>query len=76
MTGNGSNGSQFGALPAGGWSGAGFYGTGLYGAWWSASSNGNTAWLRSLDYDKDGINASDNVGLHHGFSIRCIKDTE
>ena len=75
-SGNGSNASQFGALPAGGRDGSGFYGSGFFGAWWSNSSNGSLAWLRSLDDDKSRVNASDNVDLYKGFSIRCIKDTE
>ena len=75
-SGNGSNASQFGALPAGGRDGDGFYGSGFFGAWWSNSTNGNLAWLRSLDDDKSSVNASDNVDLYKGFSIRCIKDAE
>ena len=75
-SGNGSNASQFGALPAGGRNGSGFYGSGFFGAWWSNSTNGSFAWLRSLDDDKSRVNASDNVDLYKGFSIRCIKDTE
>ena len=73
-SGNGINSSQFGAFPAGGRDGSGFYGVGSFGAWWSNSPNGNLTWLRSLDDDKNGVNASDNVDPFKGFSIRCIKE--
>ena len=75
-SGNGSNASQFGALPAGGRDGSGLYGSGFFGAWWSNSTNGSLAWLRSLDDDKSRVNASDNVDLYKGFSIRCIQDAD
>ncbi|MBV5312965.1 MAG: hypothetical protein JZU47_06695 [Prolixibacteraceae bacterium] len=74
-SGNGTNASQFSALPAGGRYGDGNFGNaGSNGFWWSASAFDNSfAWGRGLGYDTSEVYKGVNY-MESGFSVRCIKD--
>jgi uncharacterized protein (TIGR02145 family) len=52
-----------------------FSNIGLVATWWSASGTGENAWRRWLQ----ALDPMVNKGFHyaeHGFSVRCLKDTE
>ena len=74
-SGNGSNKSQFSALPGGGHYGDGNFGNaGNNGFWWSSTEYEPAfSWGRGLTYDSSeiykGVNYKEN-----GFSVRCVKD--
>jgi uncharacterized protein (TIGR02145 family) len=74
-SGNGTNESQFTALPGGGRYGEGSFGNlGGNGYWWSASEfEGNFSWGRGLSFDSSQIYNGVNY-KEGGFSVRCIKD--
>jgi uncharacterized protein (TIGR02145 family) len=74
-SGNGTNASQFSALPGGGRYGDGNFGNaGSNGFWWSASAFDNSfAWGRGLGYDTSEVYKGVNY-VESGFSVRCIKD--
>jgi uncharacterized protein (TIGR02145 family)/uncharacterized repeat protein (TIGR02543 family) len=74
-SGNGTDDHGFSALPGGGHgSGGGFYGTGLYGNWWTATEgSGGLAYRRDMDYGNDYVYEHyDNKS--NGFSVRCVKN--
>ncbi len=71
--GNGSNSSGFTALPGGYRSSGGFFYTGFYGDWWSASESGSNSWVRLLDVKYDGV-LRGSYGRYYGFSARCVRD--
>ncbi len=77
-----NNSSGFTALPGGyrGDESNGFSALGLFGYWWSATTNSTTnAWYRNLSWGysrlvrNDYISTSNNT-KQSGFSVRCIKD--
>ncbi|MBU2553156.1 MAG: fibrobacter succinogenes major paralogous domain-containing protein [Bacteroidetes bacterium] len=73
--GNGTNSSDFNALPGGdrGSSGS-FYNLGGHGYWWSSTEgSGTRAWYRSLGYSYDQVYRNYYYKTH-GFSVRCLKD--
>ncbi len=74
-SGNGTNASNFSALPGGGRYGDGNFGNiGASGFWWSSSQFGSAfAWGRGLGCDGQGIQKGVN-NMEGGFSVRCIKD--
>ena len=43
------------------------------GFWWTATTNGDNAWYRYLDYKSSKVFRS-HADKHYGFSIRCVKD--
>lgn len=72
--GNGTNQSNFNALPAGLHDHGKFSYFGFYGGWWSSTQHlTNNAWLRSVVYDASGFNREDD-DFDVGLSVRCIKD--
>lgn len=73
--GNGTNTSQFAALPGGyRFKNGVFNAIGYFGSWWSSSESYTySAWFRSIRYDDGGIYRN-NYGKQDGFSVRCIKD--
>lgn len=73
----GTNSSGFSGLP-GGWKHEyGYFDNkGLYGYWWTSSSQDSGAWYRILSYDDDSIIRDNYFSSLHAFSIRCIKDSE
>lgn len=74
---NGSNTSDFSALPGGLRVGeyGGFDYVGNFGYWWSASSPNGTssAWLRLLGSDGDFLVRNSDY-RRNGFSVRCVRD--
>jgi uncharacterized protein (TIGR02145 family) len=74
-SGNGTNESQFTALPGGGRYGDGSFGNlGGNGYWWSASEfEGNFSWGRGLSFDSSQIYNGVNY-KEGGFSVRCVKN--
>lgn len=74
--GNGNNSSGFAGLPAGMRSPQGvFTGAGTVGAWWSSTlSMGSNVWARLL-YASGGVERSAEYE-GHGYSIRCIQDSD
>lgn len=73
--GNGSNSSEFSALPGGiRFSNGNFWLTGDFGFWWSSTSDGaEMAWIRSLSSNSEKICRKSNL-KQNGFSVRCVKD--
>jgi uncharacterized protein (TIGR02145 family) len=76
--GNGSNSSGFTGLPggfreSGSLDSSGFFSSGSYGHWWSASESGSSAWRRELVYYLDSVFRISNV-RNYGFSARCVRD--
>ncbi len=73
--GNGTNSSNFSALPGGFRSNNGtFINIGSNGYWWSSPDNGSTlAWCRNLNYDNTSVGRRNNV-KSGGFSVRLVKD--
>jgi uncharacterized protein (TIGR02145 family) len=73
--GNGTNSTDFSALPGGGRNGAGgFYGMGMFGYWWTSTPfNKDLTWIRYLFHEEEKVfrNFSDN---NFGHSVRCIRD--
>jgi uncharacterized protein (TIGR02145 family) len=74
-SGNGTNESQFSALPGGGRYGDGSFGNlGANGYWWSSSEyEGNFSWGRGFSFDSPEIYKGVNY-KEGGFSVRCVKD--
>ena len=79
---SGSNSSGFSGLP-GGYLYANqlapyfsFMGAGSIGVWWTATPIDSRAWFRRLDDDHQNVARSQYYNLTHGFSVRCIQDTE
>lgn len=73
--GNGSNESEFTALPGGYRNVNGiFYHSGYYGYWWSSNEfDSSNAWYRDLDHTYNNIEKHNDCKCL-GFSVRCIKD--
>jgi uncharacterized protein (TIGR02145 family) len=72
---NVTNGSWFGAVPAGWRNGAGYFqNLGKSARFWTSSKRNDYAWMRELDYNSSQILRSPE-GLYVGISVRCIKDT-
>lgn len=75
-SGNGTNSSGFSGLPGGSRSTNGyFYNAGVFGFWWSSSSNGSLARNRTLLNESE-IVFSDYLIQRSGFSVRCLRDSE
>jgi uncharacterized protein (TIGR02145 family) len=73
---NGSNTSEFSALPGGYRNAYGNFALmGSSGYWWSASPNGVNFWSRLLSSDYSSINRSSNH-RQFGYSVRCVKDSQ
>ena len=78
---NGTNSSNFTALPGGGRRADGsFAGIGIQGAWWTSTDYedffGETkVWFRSLYYESFGVFRFYDHKTY-GFSIRCVKDSQ
>ncbi len=70
-----TNTSGFTALPGGGRSSSGSFGSlGNYGYWWSSSEySGTLEWGRHLSYNYDQVNRSYDSNAN-GFSVRCLKN--
>ena len=72
----GTNSLGFNALPGGFRKSNGDFDLQLLeGMWWTSTSNGGTGWFRGLRSDTDAI-IRDSRNRIHGYSVRCIKDTE
>jgi uncharacterized protein (TIGR02145 family) len=74
--GNGTNSSEFSALPAGlRWGSTGlFYNTGIDGCWWTSTEEDTyKAWLRNIFYSFNGIYRITDLKTF-GFSVRCVRD--
>jgi uncharacterized protein (TIGR02145 family) len=71
----GTNSSGFSALPGGyrDFHGSHFGYLGDFGIWWSSSSNGEGAWIRTLDSGYSNVSRSLN-DEQYGFSVRCVRD--
>jgi uncharacterized protein (TIGR02145 family) len=74
-SGNGSNSSEFSALPGGFRASNGlYYGIGYGASFWSSTGIGSDgAWGRWLSYVGSGI-GRDDANKMDGFSVRCVKD--
>ena len=74
---NGTNSSGFSALPGGYRYGYGNFSpsnnVGNNGYWWSASSDGGSAWNRALVSDSDYVYRN-GYSRRYGFSVRCVRD--
>jgi uncharacterized protein (TIGR02145 family) len=72
--GNGTNSSNFSALPGGvRATDAPFFFIGFNGYWWSSTGyNSTDAWYRILDFNNNV--SSLNLTKGTGFSVRCIKN--
>lgn len=74
---NGFGESGFNGLPSGDrtWDDESiFYGTGVFGTWWSATkANNDNGWSRYIQYDRGSIRR-DYTYKWNGVSVRCIKD--
>ena len=78
--GNGDNSSGFGALPGGARGPNGeydsWYSAGCNGYWWTTSEYaGGGFWRRIITAGSAQINTSP-AGAQHGFSVRCLQDSE
>ena len=75
--GNGTNAGGFAGLPGGSRGPDGNFGVGGYGGyWWTSSQEGSNIWDRYLGFDKGEVNRGNLHSPDHGFSIRCIQDSE
>ena len=75
--GNGTNAGGFAGLPGGSRGPDGNFGAGGYGGyWWTSSQEGSNPWDRYLGSDKGEVNRGNLHSPDHGFSIRCIQDSE
>ena len=74
--GNGTDDFGFSALPGGYRFSEGDFGrVGDGGNWWSATENdGNYAYRRYMQYDRDYVGDNDNLSKDNGFSVRCVKN--
>ena len=73
---NDTNSSGFTGLPGGWRSDGGYFGNaGANGYWWSSSPSGLFAWSRYLSSDYEGVYRGRFLRTH-GFSVRCIQDSE
>ncbi len=75
---NGTNVSGFSGLPGGAKATVGhFYDAGYSGNWWSSSNSDDAnAWYRDLELTSPAQVYRASTNRNHGFSVRCIKDTE
>jgi len=75
--GNGTDNFGFSALPGGYRSHdlGRFLDAGFNGSWWSSSPSGGDAWYRDLYGSNPAISRYDLCPLH-GFSVRCLRDSE
>ncbi len=73
--GNGSNISDFNALPGGFRLSLGVFDfEGIYANWWTSSGfSSSHSWYRSLYYQNSGV-FRNNASRNQGFSVRCLKD--
>ena len=75
-SGNGTNSSGFAGLPGGFRTPDGRFGfSGTNGLWWTSTSEGSYAWHRSLQSFHSWASGTFN-GPQHGYSVRCVQDSE